>query len=716
MHGDSRHRSAPVLYDSSGDCLRGYFQWDVNQYIVIRGLPEDCALECHFAKEQGVIAYVAAPVLSDGDYMVYVPNEMFQTPNAFYLYLYIDTPNEGKRTKYEYKVPVRYRVQPSDWEEPVQEMAESIHIILIHTDGSGACMDGRSGGIVCHNNRYYTVLSEPATIDNSQNKNGDAPELYDSAGEMLTCFFQWDLNQTIRIHGLPNGSALECHFAKEHGKTAYAAATVVSDGDYTVCVPNEMFQEPNDFYLYLYLDTPNEGRRTKYEYRVPVRKRVRPENWEEPTPEEKATMHSMLRKAEGWATGAHDGVPVGEDDPAYQNNAKYYAEEAERAARKPYLSLERMSRYLYNVSFEQAPPDIGADSIPGFCSSYVQDGKLYRNLDWNYDRAATFHVFLPGIEGTSFINGLTDSNLDDELIGQLPYHIVDGVNEYGVMVSTHVLYNDWEASGTGEIPLTYLPYVALTRIKSMATITEDLNGVLNNLKTTPALAASGYLIQVLVTDGAVSYVLRPKESSALEYEAVDISENPKLANFLWVPDQTVAREDLQDRPTGVERWNMMPCPLPELRFTKCYEAPTRLSEFIGINNTSKDSTDAELAGIYESAHGLYETRERDGVLWQTMHSVVYSANGMEHLWIQENWSKDYIAAPADDDLVGDKTYTHCQLQASDAWTIEHGLEKYPSVSIVDSGGSIVVGEVTYIDENRLTVYFTSSFSGMAYLN
>lgn len=54
--------------------------------------------------------------------------------------------------------------------------------------------------------------------------------------------------------------------------------------------------------------------------------------------------------------------------------------------------------------------------------------------------------------------------------------------------------------------------------------------------------------------------------------------------------------------------------------------------------------------------------------------------------------------------------------ASDLWTIEHNLDKYPSVSVVDSGGNIVCGIVHYIDKNSLTVEFNGAFTGKAYLN
>ena len=44
------------------------------------------------------------------------------------------------------------------------------------------------------------------------------------------------------------------------------------------------------------------------------------------------------------------------------------------------------------------------------------------------------------------------------------------------------------------------------------------------------------------------------------------------------------------------------------------------------------------------------------------------------------------------------------------------LGKFPSVSVVDSANDEVIGEVTYIDTNSLTIKFTAAFSGKAYLN
>jgi hypothetical protein len=64
----------------------------------------------------------------------------------------------------------------------------------------------------------------------------------------------------------------------------------------------------------------------------------------------------------------------------------------------------------------------------------------------------------------------------------------------------------------------------------------------------------------------------------------------------------------------------------------------------------------------------------------------------------------------------DKHYTYNQNSASAQWTITHNLGKNPSISVVDSAGTEVIGQVYYVSLNQLIVYFTEPFSGKAYLN
>ena len=68
------------------------------------------------------------------------------------------------------------------------------------------------------------------------------------------------------------------------------------------------------------------------------------------------------------------------------------------------------------------------------------------------------------------------------------------------------------------------------------------------------------------------------------------------------------------------------------------------------------------------------------------------------------------------EIVNDKNFVYVQAISSDIWEITHNLNKYPAVTVVDSGGSVVVGEIVYIDKNNIRITFASAFSGKAYFN
>ena len=68
------------------------------------------------------------------------------------------------------------------------------------------------------------------------------------------------------------------------------------------------------------------------------------------------------------------------------------------------------------------------------------------------------------------------------------------------------------------------------------------------------------------------------------------------------------------------------------------------------------------------------------------------------------------------DEIGITYYTFAQNEAASTWIITHPLKKMPAVTVVDSAGNVVMGEVTYIDENTVQIRFNGAFSGKAYLN
>tara|TARA_R110000737_G_scaffold352113_1_gene396799 strand:+ start:375 stop:713 length:339 start_codon:yes stop_codon:yes gene_type:complete len=66
--------------------------------------------------------------------------------------------------------------------------------------------------------------------------------------------------------------------------------------------------------------------------------------------------------------------------------------------------------------------------------------------------------------------------------------------------------------------------------------------------------------------------------------------------------------------------------------------------------------------------------------------------------------------------LGISTYTHDQGVPNTTWTIIHNLDKRPSVTVIDTAGSVVIGDISYVDNNEVEINFNASFGGKAYLN
>lgn len=61
-------------------------------------------------------------------------------------------------------------------------------------------------------------------------------------------------------------------------------------------------------------------------------------------------------------------------------------------------------------------------------------------------------------------------------------------------------------------------------------------------------------------------------------------------------------------------------------------------------------------------------------------------------------------------------YLHTQSTPSTTWTINHNLNRYPSVSTIDSSGNLMYGAVQYTSLNTVVITFGAAISGTASLS
>jgi len=125
-------------------------------------------------------------------------------------------------------------------------------------------------------------------------------------------------------------------------------------------------------------------------------------------------------------------------------------------------------------------------------------------------------------------------------------------------------------------------------------------------------------------------------------------------------------------------------------------------------------------------HGSQGTTGRSGVQGYT---GAQGAQGAQGGGVSAQYVLNAIAASAlasTDDLpegVSNKyfttarvSYNHVQGVASSSWVINHNLGFYPNLTVQDSAGNIVEGEITYTTVDSITVTFSTAFSGEAYLS
>lgn len=86
-------------------------------------------------------------------------------------------------------------------------------------------------------------------------------------------------------------------------------------------------------------------------------------------------------------------------------------------------------------------------------------------------------------------------------------------------------------------------------------------------------------------------------------------------------------------------------------------------------------------------------------------------------YLTEGRADDLYVRLDSTEISGDiPSYHHIQVDASNIQYIEHNLNKYPSVTIIDpTDGEEVQATTKYLDLNRVNIYFSTLFTGEVYL-
>lgn len=129
-----------------------------------------------------------------------------------------------------------------------------------------------------------------------------------------------------------------------------------------------------------------------------------------------------------------------------------------------------------------------------------------------------------------------------------------------------------------------------------------------------------------------------------------------------------------------------------------------LNRLVGKGITINDQRNLDRYGVYT----LESLTQVDGDIYEMSLNFIEGNGAIANL--------EYYNLSVDIEANSDKNYVHSQSIASVTWNIQHNLNKFPSATMVLSTGQKGYGDITYIDENNLTITFASAESGKAYIN
>lgn len=293
----------------------------------------------------------------------------------------------------------------------------------------------------------------------------------------------------------------------------------------------------------------------------------------------------------------------------------------------------------------------------GGCSVVRKGNKIARNLDWYYDYEVEFIVETDagldrhatrGIAGT--IKELTKSivagGVSGDLAKILPFRLLDGVNDAGLMASVNIVNENATRSidDAGTTPLLEqrericVAMIVRYVLDNFASARDACTYIKNYVSIySPIVDGKKSEVQLFIADKEKSYVMSFEGSDVITIDRgfYGVLTNFRLADTgLHNGIYDIDNSNIEDLGSGIERANialsmMQTSPIEDiidtLKYTHAYEqGSTRYTEFVGINGTTIHSSIDELQTLQSKARReyIYKRRENRNI-WHTTHTIIY---------------------------------------------------------------------------------------------
>lgn len=439
------------------------------------------------------------------------------------------------------------------------------------------------------------------------------------------------------------------------------------------------------------------------------------------------------------------------DDTAVKQ--RLTALEGQECGEAPYDFMEQVDEdgYLYETVFSKLDESFAKEyfanaggETPGACSA-VRKGNLYgRNFDWTYDDSVEFIIHTPRIGSKNATLGVSGSlaGLDKEFVASgeysetykvIPFRMVDGINEHGMVMNTNVVPNQKSEDTFAtprvemkyELPASMMVFYVLSNFNSVDNAVAYLRDYVK-IVIPQSMLDQDFFLHWMLADANKTVLLEIIDGELVITDMTPNSNSPLagksyLTNFylsdvtfnydgtVWVPannDEThnpITVNNITSHGAGLERYNIikevielvedkddMRELLKSIYYTNAYQnnmGGNWYSEFVGLMDLDLASPVADFETAFPYAMGAFENRSRGDGTWQTTHSCIYDMEAGQLFITSQQQETEYefnieLKKP---------------VEASASYTAGYGI-------IIDNNNKISVDEVDistveYVDAN-----------------
>lgn len=334
-------------------------------------------------------------------------------------------------------------------------------------------------------------------------------------------------------------------------------------------------------------------------------------------------------------------------------------------------SMEKLNQYLYSIEYNtidytsaKAHFNIAQSEGNGHCSLIRKGNLVGRNYDWTINDQVEFILktkaqgrlySVTGIAtAAEFTTSIMQQNKYIEDYKYLPFRLVDGINEKGLVCSVNELPINSDSSKNiaveGNTPLIEnretVPMIMLVRyiLDRFELSIDAADYIKNYVNVKPIIDAEGQPMNFhfCIADKNQTIYLY-FYGNECNYEIKQAGEELVMTNFRLADTQLVdgyystTDSNIESFGQGIERANLLidytdsdllDYLYNTVNFTKAYTTDERLTDFAGIDGVTIDNEEG-LRAIQSDAALLYQqeteagTLRTDADLWQSVHSIVY---------------------------------------------------------------------------------------------